>query len=223
MSNREMAEMVDAQVAPDSVGSSPTLPTMQDVDTAFHRGFDGESGANFIKGCYPQKGWTMKDLIERLERAAGADRELDCLVWAARSGYEPIWRDNDLLARNRKPPHDTCWLGSIDPGKTQRNFSETRGFNPPIPAYTASLDAALTLLPEGYAVNSLTIWHGCPSSVTILGTARRPFGKDRRVTFCHTVTDGKWTAEAATPALAVSAAALKARADGPQSDMEAGR
>lgn len=53
MSNREMAEMVDAQVAPDSVGSSPTLPTMQDVDTAFHRGFDGGYAYGVFK-CRPE-------------------------------------------------------------------------------------------------------------------------------------------------------------------------
>jgi hypothetical protein len=147
----------------------------------------------------------MKDLIERLERATGADRELDCLIWAARSGYEPIWRDNDLLARNRKPPHDTCWLGSIDPGKTQRNFSETRGFNPPIPAYTGSLDAALTLVPPDHD------WIVASVNGQVGGTPYASVG-DEKMHFGE------------TPVLSLCIAALRARefAERDLTNMEAG-
>jgi hypothetical protein len=66
----------------------------------------------FVKGCYPQKGWAMKDLIEKLENATGPDRGLEYEMFAKL--VEPIL-DHD-------PPY-----------------------------YTASIDDALTLVPEGYA------------------------------------------------------------------------
>jgi hypothetical protein len=75
------------------------------------------------------------------------------------------------------------------------------------PAYTTSIDEALTLVPEGCAVD-LTIW----------------FGKNRaRVLPCHKDDPGdRWlhrgssphfTADASTPARALTAACLRARAE----------
>lgn len=73
----------------------------------------------------------MKDLIERLERATGPDSELDeaialVLGWThqkMRGDAKPYWR---------KPGVTEYYMRSI------------------VPAYTASLDAALTLVPEGW-------------------------------------------------------------------------
>lgn len=62
------------------------------------------------------------DLITRLERADGPDRELDAAIWCAMRGA-----DFDLYSQ-------------VVP-----NFNEWQALR-----YTASIDAALTLVPEGY-------------------------------------------------------------------------
>lgn len=50
-----------------------------------------------------------------------------------------------LLGRSRKPPHDECVLGDIDPGEVARNFSA--GYSKPAwPLYTSSLDAVVALV-----------------------------------------------------------------------------
>ena len=69
--------------------------------------------------------------------------------------------------------------------------------------YTASLDAAMTLVPEGEGFELLTM-HGKPTAFVSAGAA---------IDWC----DGN-TVEAATPALALCAAALKARASQQNSD-----
>jgi hypothetical protein len=74
------------------------------------------------------------------------------------------------------------------------------------PAYTVSLDAALTLVPEGFAVACLGIWPGERASLKILGTHKAPDGR-----YWHEHTDGIWEAEGATAPLAVCVGALKAR------------
>ena len=73
------------------------------------------------------------------------------------------------------------------------------------PSPTESLDAALTLVPEGFAINDFMIWPGHPASLTIFGTHK---DGDK---YWHNASDGRWKGEAATPPLAVSVAALKAR------------
>ena len=79
------------------------------------------------------------------------------------------------------------------------------------PKYTASLDAVLTLLPEGYAVTDLMVWPDEPSSATVVGTTRRPFGKDHRMSWVHGAGDGTWRGNGATAPLALLSAILCAR------------
>lgn len=99
---------------------------------------------------------TLQDLITRLEAAEGPDRELDCLIVAWREDREVYEEKGYILGRSRKPPHDTCRLGCIDPGKHRRNF--TPAFRlPDWPAYTASVDAALSLMREVLPSAWLTI------------------------------------------------------------------
>ena len=69
----------------------------------------------------------------------------------------------------------------------------------------AFLSAVLPLMPEGYAIEKLMIWPGQPSDVMLLGT------HFQNGEYWHTGKDGRWKAEAATPALALCIAALKAR------------
>ncbi len=131
-------------------------------------------------------------LAERCEAATGADRELDCLLWAEDNALTLEWQGHCLVAGSQGV------IGWIDPGKDQRNFSCNRSDRcfGRIKAYTASLDAALTLVPEGWQ------W-------VVSQQFGQPFAG------CGgSPTDGwlAWHVDAATPALALCAAALRARA-----------
>jgi hypothetical protein len=124
----------------------------------------------------------MSDLLElaaRCEKATGPDRELDqtiarCVNWCPSNVNPEAWaRNEDLKPR--------LW------------FSDAFG----MPAYTASLDAAMTLVTEGHKLllaQNLKDdrWHATVSHL------------DKSWFHC--------TREAATPALALCAAALRARA-----------
>lgn len=90
----------------------------------------------------------LLELAERVEKASEPDRELDVLILAEIENRDVRWDGNLLLGRHRLPPHDECRLGSIDPGKLARNFSVAWS-SPECPPYTSSLDAAMTLVPEG--------------------------------------------------------------------------
>lgn len=88
----------------------------------------------------------LAELLARVEAAEGPDRELDVLLHAQLSEDRKVrWQGNTLLGRSRKPPHDECILGSIDPGRVNRNFSAGHS-KPEYPRLTASLDAVLALV-----------------------------------------------------------------------------
>lgn len=83
------------------------------------------------------------DLIAKLEQCEGPDRHLDSLIWAEVDDRDVITHtDGRLMARSRRPPHDTCLL-------------HPEMHKPPLPKFTESLDAALTLVPEGWAFHRL--------------------------------------------------------------------
>jgi hypothetical protein len=84
---------------------------------------------------------SLTDLIERVEGATGPDREADCELWALHHGLTLEWQGTTLVAGEEGV------VGWIDPGRLARNFYTNRARTGPgsIPAYTASLDAALTL------------------------------------------------------------------------------
>jgi hypothetical protein len=140
---------------------------------------------------------TLLGLADRCEQATGPDRELDCEIWADANDLKLEWQGNCLVAGIEGV------IGWIDPGEHSRNFSTNRSATGPaaIPAYTASLDSAMTLVPEGYRLTGLaeTIVD-CPQPWRAIlwekkrNTKKRPHG------------DG------ATASLALCAAALKARA-----------
>ena len=126
----------------------PTLAEQREADAQEQKQFEYESA--------PAWGWreamTLEELLAKLEKADGPDRELDAYIWAWQDDREVVrsqYDTNMFLGRSRKPPHDECVLGTIDPGKTGQNFSE--GFHrPPIPAYTSSIDAAVALCEHVY-------------------------------------------------------------------------
>ncbi len=82
------------------------------------------------------------DLIAKLSEATGPDREIDVLIWAVAQGHELEWQGTTLVAGYEGV------IGWIDPGVHSRNFRTNRAATGPsaIPAYTASVDAALALI-----------------------------------------------------------------------------
>jgi hypothetical protein len=113
---------------------------------------------------------TLLALADRCEQAAGPDRELDCYIHAPREG------------RNIKPER---WIETV------------RVYSHMVPRYTASLDAAVMLVPEGWIYELGRGESGTSRALCRMGDER-----------------GIWTgwAVAATAALALCAAALRARA-----------
>lgn len=81
------------------------------------------------------------DLIERLEKATGPDRELDALVHVI--VMRSVWREHYRI----EPHMDGRCTVYLSNGGKYREAS---------PAYTASLDAALKLVPEGWKISQLT-------------------------------------------------------------------
>ncbi len=113
------------------------------------------------------------DLIARLEAAEGPDRGLDAEI-ARLKGYEV---------------HDKLWV------RVTSYDGHEKGALSPLPHYTASIDAALTLVPEGWG------WS---------------FGQtptDEGVEY-HAQVNWEPIVAGGTPAIALCIAALKAREAG---------
>ncbi len=139
------------------------------------------------------------ELVAMLEAATEGSRELDEAIAKAIGALPP---DAKFWAYN---PEDGCaeyeWM-DIDPADDDPRPYRSGGQGID---YTTSIDCALTLLPEGFAVRDLMIWPGQPSSLTVYGT------KLRGGEYWHHFGDGRWEARAAAPALAICIAALRAR------------
>lgn len=86
----------------------------------------------------------------------------------------------------------------------QKFAHEGKGIGWP-PHYTASIDAALTLVPEGYAIQGMEIW-AQETHLTILETQKKNDGL-----YWHTSGEGRWKANHAIPSIALCIAALRAR------------
>ena len=118
----------------------------------------------------------MKELIKRLEEAEEGSRELDREVANLVGTYRPR-----VMVMN-------AWFNEVE--QSPETF----------PHYTTSLDASLTLVPEGCALDIRT-YPGCPVEVFWETDVKaNPY-----------FWDGGWAQEAATPALALCIASLKAR------------
>ena len=126
----------------------------------------------------------MSDLIARLEAAEEGSRELDFAI-AEHLGMHPRWSKSTTKARKMHR--------HVDGG--------------PIPAWTGGIDAALTLVPEG--------WDYSIGTDTRKDESARKYGwarvMERAEDHPGHYTGNELYAEAATPALALCAAALKAR------------
>lgn len=129
----------------------------------------------------------MLDLIARLERAKVADRRLDESI-AFAIQWRPQTRPSKISFEQHEAKHgyQTAWIAH-----------EIFRSEWPIPAYTASIDAALTLVPDdmGAVVNTICFVEVFPKTI-------RP--EELYVTF-HVRHEQR-------PVLALCIAALKARA-----------
>ncbi|WP_103727617.1 hypothetical protein [Novosphingobium sp. HII-3] len=122
---------------------------------------------------------TLLALAERVEKATGPDRELDRLI-APLVGIRVVEEGHPL----------------------GRCYYDENGHGVPLPLFTASLDAAMTLVPEGY---EFAVGTGRKEHMTENG--RKPWA------WCATgsdLVDG--LSLSATPALALTAACLRSLA-----------
>ena len=130
------------------------------------------------------------DLIARLEAAVEPSRDLDVAIWAA-IGYPGVVGTKPTayrLGTAEKLNGEVALTWPGDPRCGHHDLGQVR-------RYTGSIDAALTLAPEG--------WEWTVQS--------RPHG-DGLAHFGRAWESGSDTVIAATPALALAIAALRARA-----------
>ena len=124
---------------------------------------------------------TLEALLARVLEGTGPDRELDADI-ARALGWKPLYRDD----------YSKWWPPSAVEDARERKRSILHHPTQPLPMFTASLDAALTLVPEGWT------WARFHSGVFECAML-----DDRRALFER--------GDAATPARALIAACLKAR------------
>lgn len=117
-------------------------------------------------------------LAERCEQAVEADRELDGAAWCAANGYPFVKWDGA----------GAIWRGA---GGSIRHYPANG-----VPHYTASLDAALTLVPEGCGYQIIS---GFDEG-----------GLTHASVYVPEIDNGE-RGDSATAALALCAAALRAR------------
>lgn len=129
---------------------------------------------------------TLIELAERVEAATGPDRELDKAIAEHALGWQPPVKNGscgpNYSGRGAYEWHDAA--------------GEANGFY--VPSYTASLDAAMSLVPEGWWV-----------TLTTDGGARASLHNHEWLMAAHGRNPARGMA--ATPALALTAAALRAR------------
>jgi len=138
-------------------------------------------------------------LAERCEAAIGPDRELDALIYfsttAKWSGRIPSW-----------PPTSIEDRGALDTG-----YMVIQGsgyfYGDIVPAYCASLDAAMTLVPEGWHLQ-LSDWS--EPALCELGPWMAILSPPGIRTGMETIIFRTRCQHAATPALALCAASLRA-------------
>lgn len=136
----------------------------------------------------------MKDLIERVERAEGPCRELDVAIAVSIDWRWDDWEEGDPTVRGHVEKHGLGWM-------VERCRQSVTVWPRLLPAYTASIDAAMTLLPDGWRLRQMHFAAPCADcrkwTINLYG------GREGENCF-H--------AEAATPALALVAASLRALA-----------
>jgi hypothetical protein len=139
----------------------------------------------------------LLDLAGRVEAATGADRELDRLIELTLPG---VLEHDDTRRFSDDPRREPMVIS----GEGHRDYEPGQGYTPP--RYTASLDAAMTLTAAS-DVWGVSKQECRPGADYYYRASVMPFGPI------------EWgVSDAATPALALCAAALKARALSRQSN-----
>lgn len=144
---------------------------------------------------------TLLELAERCERATGPDRELDALIWME---VTPSATRRETVV----PPTSARKGWTID---------ETRdgsGRLIVVPAYSASLDAAMTLVPEGDGVAYILgdgPWAGPHARIWEISAEKAAAGAKEPIAW-------EVGSNAHTLPLALCAAALRARATLPEGE-----
>lgn len=155
----------------------------------------------------------LNALIERLEKASGPDRELDLAIHVA------VYPDGDIArlykTYRRGLDHKDGMAWDIWHGGSvcYENYADGRCFSNggyPLPAVTSSIDAAMTLVPEGFAIRDWMIWPGHPSELTVMETF---LDKGQH---WHSGDSQRWSAKGTSPAIALCIAALRAKSRSPQ-------
>lgn len=132
---------------------------------------------------------TLTSLIARLEAAVGGDRELDGDIWWAVNRREAAICYNNAATGLPKKWDE---LPAVMPGGMGR--LAVRSF---APTYSSSLDAAFSLIPDGWRLYSIQ------DNTKFQGEKYWHAGLDKG--------NSVQSIRAATPALALTIAALKAR------------
>lgn len=135
----------------------------------------------------------MTNLSERVMSLSGPSYEMDCLIWDAIYPGERLARFEKLTA-NGAAYHMRLGPADMD------------GYVKPLRAFTASIDAAMTLVPEGDPAFSATFWR-----LGNDGEGADPAEFKAEILLCSMLTSKRLSATASTPALALCAAALLAR------------
>ncbi|MBC9180219.1 hypothetical protein [Pseudoroseomonas ludipueritiae] len=142
----------------------------------------------------------LRELIERIEAAEEGSRELDGEVWCVVNGlvFRRVHRDGTFDFYN--PERRYC-VSAEDPLPYFHMAGEYTHRAPyTVPKYTTSLDAAVSLVPEGAGVQIERFWVQHIS--TPVWSAEVRWGIDGETVYAE---------ERPTPALALCCAALKAR------------
>lgn len=150
-----------------------------------------------VTGAQALGDWLM--LADRCEKSAGPDRELDALIWCALRGVKYKSHNPVYAGMGEREGLETQVEYTVPPKRTRM---VSNGPVPHAKPVTASLDAAMTLVPEGVSVD----------------VGRTQTGKRAYSTLCRLSDPSSrepspmWKAGAATMALALCAASLRARA-----------
>lgn len=153
----------------------------------------------------------MTDLIKRLEEAQEGSRELDLAI---EIHLRPTGDVANAVATHWRGPFDGReghywdWWGASQNFCVERRTADGRcPFNGsyPLPHYSTSLDAAMTLVPEGYMVDQIGEWEALPLR------AKGPWYAIVRLRAPTTEFSKARADHRPTPALALCIASLKSR------------
>jgi hypothetical protein len=166
-------------------------PVMSPLSSALPASSDKRHGRSTMSA--------LLELAERCEAASGPDREIDGWIWAHLRAGEPYV----IGSKPGRFPQDPIYGERADVMRDigGKDAAEYIG----APAFTASLDAAMTLLPEAEAGYSATFWR-----VGNDGEGGDPAAFKADVLVCAMLTSQRFASVASTPALALCAAALRA-------------